>query len=98
MVSHHIGTMMKSVGEVMAIAPTSTKQIDTVAGEFPAKACNYLYLTYSAQHNDVDYNTVRLELLFLAVECTASEAAWNLTTAECFSVVSSENKDTACCC
>ena len=30
------------------------KQIDTMAGEFPAKI-NYLYLTYSGSTNDVDY-------------------------------------------
>ncbi len=30
------------------------KQIDTMAGEFPAKI-NYLYLTYSGSVNDVDY-------------------------------------------
>ncbi|MGV8827703.1 MAG: carbamoyl-phosphate synthase (glutamine-hydrolyzing) large subunit [Breznakibacter sp.] len=30
------------------------KQIDTMAGEFPAKI-NYLYLTYSGSTNDIDY-------------------------------------------
>ncbi|MDE7403201.1 MAG: carbamoyl-phosphate synthase (glutamine-hydrolyzing) large subunit [Muribaculaceae bacterium] len=30
------------------------KQIDTLAGEFPA-ATNYLYLTYGGNHNDIDY-------------------------------------------
>lgn len=30
-----------------------TKQIDTVAGEWPA-ATNYLYLSYSGQENDVE--------------------------------------------
>nr|WP_283217466.1 carbamoyl-phosphate synthase (glutamine-hydrolyzing) large subunit [Thermococcus sibiricus] len=30
------------------------KQIDTLAGEFPAKT-NYLYMTYDAQENDISY-------------------------------------------
>lgn len=30
------------------------KQIDTLAGEFPA-ATNYLYLTYGGDHNDINY-------------------------------------------
>lgn len=30
------------------------KQIDTLAGEFPA-ATNYLYLTYGGNHNDINY-------------------------------------------
>ena len=32
-----------------------TKQIDTVAGEFPAQACNYLFLSYNAQYDDVGF-------------------------------------------
>ena len=33
------------------------KQIDTVAGEWPAQT-NYLYLTYNGQEDDVAFNTV----------------------------------------
>jgi carbamoyl-phosphate synthase len=33
------------------------KQIDTVAGEFPAKDSNYLFLSYNAQYHDVDFKT-----------------------------------------
>ncbi|RHW72652.1 glutamine hydrolysing (not ammonia-dependent) carbomoyl phosphate synthase [Trypanosoma brucei equiperdum] len=32
------------------------KQIDTVAGEYPAAQCCYLYTTYNAQHDDVEFN------------------------------------------
>jgi carbamoyl-phosphate synthase len=31
------------------------KQIDTVAGEFPAVSCNYLFLSYNAQYDDVTF-------------------------------------------
>ena len=33
----------------------SVKQIDTTAGEFPAKT-NYLYLTYNGEDSDVVFN------------------------------------------
>lgn len=39
--------------KALAIVPC-VKQIDTLAGEFPA-ATNYLYLTYGGEHNDIDY-------------------------------------------
>ena len=35
------------------------KQIDTVAGEWPAQT-NYLYLTYNGAHNDVNFDMVRI--------------------------------------
>ncbi|MDE6006722.1 MAG: carbamoyl-phosphate synthase (glutamine-hydrolyzing) large subunit [Muribaculaceae bacterium] len=39
----------KALGIIPAV-----KQIDTLAGEFPA-ATNYLYLTYGGEHNDITY-------------------------------------------
>lgn len=39
--------------KAMGIVPC-VKQIDTLAGEFPA-ATNYLYLTYGGNHSDIDY-------------------------------------------
>ena len=33
-----------------------TKQVDTLAAEYPA-VTNYLYLSYSGQYHDVDYDT-----------------------------------------
>eukprot|EP00796_Vickermania_ingenoplastis_P007012 gene7012-4974_t len=32
------------------------KQIDTVAGEYPAAQCCYLYTSYNAQHDDISFN------------------------------------------
>lgn len=32
------------------------KQIDTVAGEYPAAQCCYLYTSYNAQHDDITFN------------------------------------------
>ncbi len=45
----HIRRYRKSVGVLPVV-----KQIDTLAGEFPAQT-NYLYLTYSGTANDVKY-------------------------------------------
>lgn len=39
--------------KALGIVPC-VKQIDTLAGEFPA-ATNYLYLTYGGNHNDINY-------------------------------------------
>ena len=39
--------------KALGIVPC-VKQIDTLAGEFPA-ATNYLYLTYGGSHNDINY-------------------------------------------
>ncbi|MCH5216063.1 MAG: carbamoyl-phosphate synthase (glutamine-hydrolyzing) large subunit [Muribaculaceae bacterium] len=51
-----IDSAMDSVREyrkTLNIVPV-VKQIDTLAGEFPAQT-NYLYLTYNGNENDVDY-------------------------------------------
>ena len=40
------------------------KQIDTLAGEFPAKT-NYLYTTYNAQENDISYMKGKPKILIL---------------------------------
>jgi carbamoyl-phosphate synthase large subunit len=40
------------------------KQIDTLAGEYPAKT-NYLYLTYDANENDVEYEPGSKNILLL---------------------------------
>ncbi|AEC51414.1 carbamoyl phosphate synthase large subunit [Pyrococcus sp. NA2] len=40
------------------------KQIDTLAGEFPAKT-NYLYMTYDAQENDITPHTEKPKILIL---------------------------------
>eukprot|EP00760_Papus_ankaliazontas_P002037 PhM_4_TR10802/c0_g2_i1/m.9392/K11540/CAD; carbamoyl-phosphate synthase / aspartate carbamoyltransferase / dihydroorotase len=40
------------------------KQIDTVAGEFPAQ-CNYLYMSYNAQFDDIDFG----EKIILILGC-----------------------------
>ncbi|KFB52100.1 AGAP000300-PA-like protein [Anopheles sinensis] len=44
---------VRTVRKELGVLPF-VKQIDTVAGEWPA-ATNYLYLTYSASENDVDF-------------------------------------------
>lgn len=44
-----VRTMRKEMGIIPFV-----KQIDTVAGEWPA-ATNYLYLTYNATENDIDF-------------------------------------------
>jgi carbamoyl-phosphate synthase large subunit len=41
-----------------------TKQIDTLAAEYPAKT-NYLYLTYSASEHDLDYNDSNKSIIVL---------------------------------
>lgn len=46
------GLEIRSIRKKLGISP-SVFQIDTLAGEFPAKT-NYLYLTYSGSHNDVE--------------------------------------------
>ncbi len=45
----HIRNYRKSRGIVPVV-----KQIDTLAGEYPAQT-NYLYLTYSGTHNDIEF-------------------------------------------
>ncbi|PIP75118.1 MAG: carbamoyl phosphate synthase large subunit, partial [Candidatus Levybacteria bacterium CG22_combo_CG10-13_8_21_14_all_35_11] len=45
------GLEIRKLRKKLKIIP-SVFQIDTLAGEFPAKT-NYLYLTYNGQHNDV---------------------------------------------
>lgn len=45
------------------IIPT-VKQIDTLAAEFPAQT-NYLYLTYSGDTNDLNYNDTDLSVIVL---------------------------------
>lgn len=40
------------------------KQIDTLAGEFPAKS-NYLYLTYNGQKHDIKYENDRRSIIVL---------------------------------
>ena len=40
------------------------KQIDTLAGEFPAQS-NYLYLTYNGQEHDVEYKNDRRSIIVL---------------------------------
>jgi len=40
------------------------KQIDTLAGEFPAKS-NYLYLTYNGQEHDIKYENDRRSIIVL---------------------------------
>ncbi len=49
----------KSVGIVPYV-----KQIDTLAGEFPAKS-NYLYLTYNGQEHDIKYENDRRSIIVL---------------------------------
>jgi len=46
------GLEIRALRKKLGILP-SVFQIDTLAGEFPAKT-NYLYLTYNGQHNDVE--------------------------------------------
>lgn len=46
-----IGLEVRSIRKKWNIIP-SVLQIDTLAGEFPAKT-NYLYMTYNAHHNDI---------------------------------------------
>ena len=46
------GLEIRSIRKKLGITP-SVFQIDTLAGEFPAKT-NYLYLTYNGFHNDID--------------------------------------------
>lgn len=48
--------MVRELRVKMGVMP-SVKQIDTVAGEWPAQT-NYLYLTYNGQENDVEFNMV----------------------------------------
>ena len=45
----HIRRMRKGMGILPCV-----KQIDTLAGEYPAKT-NYLYLTYNGEKNDLEY-------------------------------------------
>ena len=45
--------MVRSYRKKLGITPV-VKQIDTLAGEFPAKT-NYLYLTYNGSYGDVNY-------------------------------------------
>ena len=45
--------MVRSYRKKLGITPV-VKQIDTLAGEFPAKT-NYLYLTYNGSYSDVNY-------------------------------------------
>lgn len=46
------GLEIRALRKKLGVLP-SVFQIDTLAGEFPAKT-NYLYLTYNGQHNDVE--------------------------------------------
>ncbi|MDE6715138.1 MAG: carbamoyl-phosphate synthase large subunit, partial [Muribaculaceae bacterium] len=45
--------VVRKYRKTLGIVPV-VKQIDTLAGEFPART-NYLYLTYNGSENDVDY-------------------------------------------
>lgn len=47
-----IGLEIRKIRKKLGVTP-SVFQIDTLAGEFPAKT-NYLYLTYNGFHNDID--------------------------------------------
>lgn len=46
------GLEVRAIRKKLGVTP-SVFQIDTLAGEFPAKT-NYLYLTYNGNHNDVE--------------------------------------------
>lgn len=46
------GLDIRKIRKKMKVTP-SVFQIDTLAGEFPAKT-NYLYLTYNGNHNDIE--------------------------------------------
>ena len=50
----------------------SVKQIDTLAGEFPAKT-NYLYLTYHGSEHDVDFGVPQKELRIMNQELGMDE-------------------------
>jgi len=49
---------VRAVRKALGVVPC-VKQIDTLAAEFPAQT-NYLYMTYSGDHDDVDVNDVNL--------------------------------------
>lgn len=51
-VTHSTGLAVREYRKKMGVVP-SVFQIDTLAGEFPAKT-NYLYLTYGGNHNDIN--------------------------------------------
>ena len=64
--------------KTLGILPV-VKQIDTLAGEFPART-NYLYLTYNGTESDIDYsNPDHRSVIVLAPEPIASARRWNST-------------------
>ena len=78
------------------------KQIDTMAGEFPAST-NYLYTTYNGDEHDVDLGSLGGENggeMVLGSEPTASDRPWNLTgavylqSAPCVNLVAKQSSST----
>ena len=50
-VGHHGESEIRAIRKTLGVIPC-VKQIDTLAAEFPAQT-NYLYMTYSGDHNDI---------------------------------------------
>ena len=57
------GLIVRDFRKNLGIVPY-VKQIDTLAGEFPAQT-NYLYITYAATENDVKYTDDRRSIIVL---------------------------------
>ena len=70
-----------------------TKQIDTLAAEFPAQT-NYLYLTYHGTQNDVDYNSLPVLVLGSGVYSIGSSVEFDWCSVQCVKTLRTLGKKT----
>lgn len=66
---------VRALRKKLKVVP-SIKQIDTLAGEFPAKT-NYLYLTYHGSEHDVDRGTKQMVVLGSGPYCIGSSVEFD---------------------
>ncbi|TSC86603.1 MAG: carbamoyl-phosphate synthase large subunit [Parcubacteria group bacterium Gr01-1014_8] len=75
-----------------AIRPV-VKQIDTLAGEFPAKT-NYLYLTYHGTENDIERGSKGIAVLGSGPYCIGSSVEFDWCNVQALKRLRAEKKET----
>ena len=83
---------VRKIRKDMNIIPC-VKQIDTLGGEFPAKT-NYLYTTYNAKFDDIDFNDNGVMVLGSGTYRIGSSVEFDYCSVECIRELRNMNKKT----
>ena len=83
---------IRALRKKLNVLPT-VKQIDTMAGEFPAKT-NYLYLTYHGQEHDIERGKNQVAVLGSGPYCIGSSVEFDWSSVQALNALKREGRNT----